>query len=326
MRSTEGATCPTRSPRPLEPPRGLPPALLGEFLPAPQLLAGRLAASTVAIYTRDCTAYVAFCGYDSTVVLAAETLRRWRTHLVADTALSPHTINRMLAAVRRVMREGAVHGLVAREVAEAFGQVEGVSVVALRHRLKVHARVRLTPAQMRQLCEAPDPQTLLGVRDRALLLTLATSGCRIAEVVALTPAHVTPRDGAYFLQVLGKRQHTPREAPLSQEAAAAIQTWLAPRGAGRPHTPLFTRFTGGGWRSTTQPLSVSSAWRVVRKYALQCGLPHVKPHDFRRFVGTELAQRDLRQAQKALGHQRLETTVQHYVLDELQPGLTEDLF
>ena len=144
--------------------------------------------------------------------------------------------------------------------------------------------------------------------------------------MALTPAQVTTRDGASFLQVLGKRQHTPREAPLSQEAAAAIQNWLAQRGAGRPDTPLFTRFAGGGWRPTTAPLSVSSAWRVVRKYALQCGLPHVKPHDFRRFVGTELARRDLRQAQKALGHQRLETTVQHYVLDELQPGLTEDLF
>ncbi len=304
----------------------LPRALLGEFLPSPQLLAGRLAASTVAIYTWDCAAYVAFCGYDSTVVLLAETLRRWRTYLVQDTVLSPHTINRMLAAVRRVMREGAIQGLLAREVAEAFRQVEGVSVVALRHRLKAQARVRITPAQMRQLCSAPDGQTLLGRRDGALLLTLATSGCRISEVVALTPAQVTTRDGAYFLQVLGKRQHAPREAPLSQEAAAAIQTWLAQRGAGRPDTPLFTRFVGGGWRATTQPLSVSSAWRVVRKYALQCGLPHVKPHDFRRFVGTELAKRDLRQAQKALGHQRLETTVQHYVLDELQPGLTEGLF
>jgi len=46
----------------------------------------------------------------------------------------------------------------------------------------------------------------------------------------------------------------------------------------------------------------------------------------RRFVGTQLAKRDLRQAQKALGHTRLETTVQHYVLDELQPGLTEGLY
>ena len=40
-----------------------------------------------------------------------------------------------------------------------------------------------------------------------------------------------------------------------------------------------------------------------------CGLPQLKPHDFRRFVGTELAKRNLRQAQRALGHQRLETTV-----------------
>jgi DNA-binding XRE family transcriptional regulator len=40
-------------------PTRLPRALLGEFLPSPQLLAGRLAASTVAIYTWDCAAYVA---------------------------------------------------------------------------------------------------------------------------------------------------------------------------------------------------------------------------------------------------------------------------
>src|SRR6266852_7860134 len=116
-------------------PARLPPALLGEFLPSPQLLAGRLAASTVAIYTWDCAAYVAFSGYDSAVALAAETLHRWRTHLVQDTTLSPHTINRMLAAVKRVIKEGARQGLVDRTVAEALVKVEGVSVAALRHRL-----------------------------------------------------------------------------------------------------------------------------------------------------------------------------------------------
>lgn len=317
---------PRRDPAVLGGATRLPATLLGEFLPSPQLLVGRLAASTVAMYTGDCAAYVAFCGYDSAVVLASETLRRWRTHLVADTLLSPHTINRMLAAVKRVIREGARQALVPQAVAEAFAQVEGVSVSALRQRLKTHARVRMTPVQMRQVCEAPERQTLLGLRDRALLLTLATSGCRIAEVVALTLAQVTTRDGAAFLQVLGKRQHLPREAPLAHEAVAAIEAWLVQRGRGEPTTPIFTRFVGGGQRATLQPLSVSSAWRVVGKYALQCGLTHVKPHDFRRFVGTELAKKDLRQAQKALGHQRLETTVQHYVLDELQPGLTEHLF
>jgi len=52
----------------------------------------------------------------------------------------------------------------------------------------------------------------------------------------------------------------------------------------------------------------------------------VKPHDFQRCVGTELAKRDIRQAQKALGHKRLETTAQHSVLDELQVGLTDGLY
>jgi integrase len=41
------------------------------------------------------------------------------------------------------------------------------------------------------------------------------------------------------------------------------------------------------------------------------------PHDCRRFVGTELARRNLRQTQRALGHQHLETTVAHYVRDAL---------
>jgi integrase/recombinase XerD len=227
-----------------------------------------------------------------------------------------------------VVKEGGVHGLVAREVAEAFAQVEGVSVVALRPRLKAHARVRITPAQMRQLCDAPTPQTLLGLRDRALLHTLAGSGCRITEVVTLTAGQITTRDGGHFLQVLGKRQKGRREAPLSQEARTCVQTWLTQRAChGVPPTaPLFTRFGAGGRVPTALPLSTVSAWRAVRTYALQCGLPQLKPHDFRCFVGTELAKRNVRQAQRALDHQRLETTVAHYVLDELQSGLTEGLY
>jgi integrase len=65
---------------------------------------------------------------------------------------------------------------------------------------------------------------------------------------------------------------------------------------------------------------------VVARYARESGLQHVSPHSFRRFVGTELAKRDLRQAQHALGHARIETTARHYVLDELAGGLTDGLY
>ena len=90
---------------------------------------------------------------------------------------------------------------------------------------------------------------------------------------------------------------------------------------------VFTGWAGrGAGRGLAAPLTPASAWKVVRAYALAAGLEHVKPHDFRRFVGTQLAARDIRAAQKALGHKRIDTTAQHYVLDTLAPGLTDDLY
>jgi integrase len=68
------------------------------------------------------------------------------------------------------------------------------------------------------------------------------------------------------------------------------------------------------------------AWKGVQRYSDEVGLLDVKPHDFRRFVGTQLAKTDIRKAQKALGHKRIDTTAAHYVLDELESNLTDDLY
>lgn len=103
-----------------------------------------------------------------------------------------------------------------------------------------------------------------------------------------------------------------------------IEAWLARRPVTSDY--LFTRFAGRGPRATAQPMSPTAVWQAVQQYAAAVGLAHVKPHDFRRFVGTELAKTDIRQAQKALGHARIETTAKHYVLDELEVGLTDGLY
>lgn len=68
-----------------------------------------------------------------------------------------------------------------------------------------------------------------------------------------------------------------------------------------------------------------NVWCTVQGYADQVGLSHIKPHDVRRFVGTQLVKRDIRKAQKALGHKHIDTTARQYVLDELDVGLTDDL-
>jgi integrase/recombinase XerD len=73
------------------------------------ILAGQLAPSSIRMYRRDFLAYLAFC--DSVPeALEPATLGRWRTHLAKETQKSPHTINRMLAAVKRLIKEAAGQG------------------------------------------------------------------------------------------------------------------------------------------------------------------------------------------------------------------------
>jgi integrase len=64
----------------------------------------------------------------------------------------------------------------------------------------------------------------------------------------------------------------------------------------------------------------------VHGYADQLGRNHSTPHDVRRLVGTQLAQRDSRTAQQALGHPRIDTPAQHDVVDALEAGLTDDRY
>lgn len=293
----------------------------GEF--DASILAGQLAPSSIAMYERDFRAYVDYAGsYERAI--NPSTLAQWRAHLSQTTDKSPNTINRMISAVKRLMREAAVQGYLANEVAIAFEQINGVKVAALKNRVKKNARVRIEPVEMRAMCENPDGISLIGLRDAALLATLASSGLRVAEAATLTQNQLRRKGRGYVVLVRGKNDVEYREAPLSIEAYQHIQTWLAVRPISSDY--IFTAFDGRGERATERPLSAVAIWNIVRRYSEAIGLDNVKPHDFRRFVGTQLAQDDIRQAQKALGHERIETTARHYVLDELEVGLTDNLY
>ena len=304
----------------------LPPALTNDdqtLVVAHALLAGQLAPKSIAIYARDVRAYLRFA-QTPTAALDAATLARWRAHLAANTSLSPHTINRMLAAVKRLMKEAAIQGHLDQDVAKAFAQIGGVKVAALKERTKPNGRTRITPLAMRRLCDAPDPATLKGLRDQALLATLASSALRVDELATLTIGQIVAVGHGYLVRVRGKNDTDYRDAPLSREAHALITQWLSIRPVVSEW--IFTSFGGRGGRASAAPMSAVSVWRTVQHYANLIGLAHIKPHDFRRFVGTQLAKGDIRRAQKALGHKRIDTTARHYVLDELEIGLTDGLY
>jgi integrase/recombinase XerD len=287
------------------------------------ILAGQLAPSSIAMYQRDFAAYLRFAGRMESAV-DARTLARWRTHLAQESDKSPNTINRMISAVKRLMREAANQGYVKPELASAFDDISGVKVAALKERIKQNARVRIEPPDMRAIISIPDQSTPVGLRDAALLATLATGALRVSELVTLRVDQIRAKRRGHVLLITGKNDVTAREAPLGAEAYALIRRWLETRPLDSEY--IFTAFDGRGDRPSDRPLSAVAVWKIVRSYSEQAGLSDVKPHDFRRFVGTQLAARDIRKAQKALGHKRIETTARHYVLDELEEGLTDDLF
>ncbi len=305
--------------------------MTGQLIPAntslsfnSSILAGRLAPSSIAMYERDFKAYLAFA-MTPELALEPSTLARWITHLAADTDMSPNTINRMLSTVKRLMKEAAQQGFIAQELRLSFDKIDGVKVAALKTRTKTTARTRTSPEAMRSLTDAPDARTLVGLRDTALLHTLASSGLRVSELASLTEQQIVKQGKGYLLRVMGKNDTEFRDAHLSPTAYDAILNWLEERRVSSPY--IFTSFSGrGDSRATHEPMTEVAVWQTIKKYADEVGLEDIKPHDLRRFVGTQLARVDIRKAQKALGHKRIDTTVRHYVLDDIEVGLTDHLY
>ena len=297
------------------------------------ILAGQLAPASIAMYRRDFTAYTTWANAEGLPPTSPATFARFRAYLASETAYSPNTVNRMLSAVKRVMAEGATQGYIDADTAKMFAAVDGVKPSAMRERMKAgNGRHRIEPEDMRCILNKPDTATLVGKRDAALLATLASSGLRVSELVSLNVGNLQVtkhrgKDGYLLIGIMGKGQSEPRDAYLSSEAYAKIMAWLDARPVMSQY--LFTSMNDGTKGNVTEPgdkpMTPEGAWKLVQRYARRCGLDHISVHDFRRFVGTQLAAKDIRKAQKALGHKSIETTARHYVLDRLVPGETDNL-
>ncbi len=306
-----------------------------------EILAYRLDSSSRRMYTRDVHAYLEFA-HTPEQALQPATLIRWMNHLAQVTipgtqkGYSPNTINRMASAVRRLMKEAGKQDLLDPRVADAFSKVEGVSKQALKGNLRKQNRVRIEPETMRAMAQTVDRSRLIELRNLALLLTLASTGLRVETFRHLTLDQVVRRSGGYAVSIRSKNEVEFRDVQLSDEAYAAIQDWLAVRPVASPY--LFTHFDGGKSdaqkpRLSEKPLSAVSIRAIVKQFARACGIINeegrvpVKPHDFRRFVGTMIAKKyGPKQAQLLLGHKQIATTLDNYVLEEAEMGITNHLF
>jgi site-specific recombinase XerD len=172
-----------------------------------------------------------------------------------------------------------------------------------------------TPAiadgQARQLLDLPDPGTLKGKRDRAILAVLLYHGIRRAELCSLDVGSVQERRGVQHLKVLGKRGKL-RYLLLHAAAAARIQDYLAHAGhGGDQNAPLFQALRNATHdaRLTAQGVYAN----VVRHYGQKLGLNSMAlfgPHAMRATAATNALEHgaDIAKVQDWLGHANIQTT------------------
>ena len=173
--------------------------------------------------------------------------------------------------------------------------------------------------QVERLLATPDVSTPAGLRDRAIMETLFSTGLRVSELVKLNRDEISLERQEFG--VVGKGGK-PRVVFLSTEATEWLRSYLASRRDG--FRPLFIRYAGStdfARDGEKMRLSARSVERIVEKYARRCGLPiKASPHTLRHSFATDLLRggADLRSVQEMLGHESIRTTqVYTHVTDRL---------
>lgn len=169
--------------------------------------------------------------------------------------------------------------------------------------------VFLNSEQVERLLNSPEISSKVGLRDKAILETLFSTGLRVSELVSLNRDQVDLKRREF--SVKGKGDKT-RVVFLSDTAAEWLQRYLETRRD--DFSPLFIRYSGSvdhRLKGEKMRLTARSVQRIVERYARKCGLPlKVTPHILRHSFATDLLMggADLRSVQEMLGHESIRTT------------------
>lgn len=215
------------------------------------------------------------------------------------------SLARKLAALRSLYRFLAREGLVGRNPAEE---------VRTPKQPQYLPRV-LTKDDADALMELPEGDTLLSLRDRAILETLYSTGARVSELVGMNLEDLNMGDGLVRLRGKGRKERIVPIGEVAVESVKEYQASLKPSAISHQlSAPVFMNHRGGR-------LTARSVERIVGKYSSLLVSGRVSPHALRHSFATHLLDEgaDLRAIQEMLGHASLGTTQKytHLATDQL---------
>ncbi|MCA9341104.1 tyrosine-type recombinase/integrase [Candidatus Saccharibacteria bacterium] len=172
--------------------------------------------------------------------------------------------------------------------------------------------------EIQQLISVIDLEKEEGLRDRAIIELLFSSGLRVSELVNLDKGHVNTKRREFMVRGKGQKD---RPVFVSDAAAKCVEDYLDSRLDNLP--PLFLSYSRNNISSNSgdyRRLGARSVQRMISKYARMAGITkHVSPHTMRHSFATDLLMNgaDLRSVQSMLGHSNISTTqVYTHVTDE----------
>jgi len=230
-------------------------------------------------------------------------LLRYQHTAALRTALAeryaPATANKMLAALRRVLKECWQLGQMTVEEYERAANVKAIKAERLPkgRALSLDEVTALLNACARDATPA-------GVRDAALIALMIAGGPRRSEVVALQIEDYDRGEGQLIIR--GGKGNKDRTIYVSGGAQAALEDWLVLRGS--IPGAIFTSTTHAGQAMTDQAVLV-----ILRKRATEAGVRPFSPHDLRRTMITRLleAGADVVSVQRLAGHADPATTARY---------------
>ncbi len=212
---------------------------------------------------------------------------------LSQAGLSPRSIDRARVAIR------GFYG----HLVESGDRSSNPAVNLATPRLWRKLPRTLSEAEVEALLAAPDVESPLGLRDRAMIELLYATGMRVSELVGLQ-VHQARLDVGFMI-VFGKGDKE-RIVPIGEQAEhwlARYLTEVRPELARGRHETIFVNARGGG-------LTRQGFWKNLRKHGVEVGVRDLSPHLLRHSFATHLLEHgaDLRAVQLMLGHADISTT------------------
>lgn len=258
---------------------------------------------TIKNYSIDLNSFFLFLEGKDIAEVDHLTLRRFLAQLRSK-AYSKRTIARKLASLRSLFK------FLYREGHIKSNPITAISSPKLDKKLPKFLDV----GQVTRLIMKPDTATIAGLRDRAILETLYSTGIRVSELVGLDTRDIDFISGV--VKVFGKGSKE-RMVPIGEEALGAIRRYNDKKDKReKARDAVFLNNRGGR-------LTDRSVRRMLDKYIHACAIEEkISPHSLRHSFATHLLDRgaDLRSVQELLGHMNLSTTqiYTHVTMDRLK--------